>query len=306
VSIRVLDQVFDRSRAKGATRNVLVALADAAHHDGVTWIPQGPPTDPKSIAYRAHAGVRTVERAIETLVALGELQVRRARRGRSYVNVYRVTVGSIAEQDVDYARLPFELDEPFETATGTTRRTTTRQDGGLNEDVQPASFDGSTRQNEQVQPANFAALRARVSSDPSVNHPATDAAARIERLQALGWTPTQIQLATSRPGELDRAIQLLNEASADPACRRPAALAWTRFRAGAQPADLEPAAAPGATGTRSARRPGQHRCPDPLCQLEFASAAAAAEHHRNVHADLDAAPPPIDITRFTRPSGRAA
>ena len=92
MSVRVLDQVFDRSRAKGTARCVLIAVADAAHHDGVTWSQQGPRGNRRSIAHRANCSVRAVERAVGELVDLGELEVRKARRGRSWVNVYRVVV----------------------------------------------------------------------------------------------------------------------------------------------------------------------------------------------------------------------
>lgn len=170
MSIRVLEQVFDRSRSTGSARLVLAAIAEVAHHDGVTWCQQGPRENRRSLAHRANCGVRSVERAIEQLVELREVEVRRARRGRSWVNVYRVVVGRIGSVDVEYDRLPFELDERFSTPSELVSAGTrsTRQVGGLDEgtaaeikgppgletqaEVQPANLAGST---ESVNPSDL-------------------------------------------------------------------------------------------------------------------------------------------------------
>jgi hypothetical protein len=162
VSIRVLEQVFDRSRSSGSARLVLAAIAEVAHHDGVTWCQQGPRENRRSLAHRANCGVRSVERAIEQLVELREVEVRRARRGRSWVNVYRVVVGRIGAVDVEYDRLPFELDEPFSTAaeivSGGTR--STRQVGGLDGGAQTELEEAPGSESEaELQPANLAGSR---------------------------------------------------------------------------------------------------------------------------------------------------
>ncbi len=146
MSVKVLDQVLDGSEATGVARCVLTALADAAHHDGVTWAPQGPRENPRSVAHRANCSVRSVERAVEQLVAAGELEVRRARRGRSWVNVYRVVVGTIGQIEVEYQRLPFDLDEWFSDAAALAVRGTlsTRQLGGMNQGVDPDEMAASS------------------------------------------------------------------------------------------------------------------------------------------------------------------
>lgn len=151
-----MSQVFKRSHATGNDRLVLITISDSAHHDGVTWIQQGPIDNDRSIAFRARCSVKTVERAIGALVAMRELEVRRARRGRSFVNVYRVVVGDIGRTGVEYDRLPFEIDEPFSTPEELLIRgtTSTRHPAGLKEAgsrepldcAAPAHAQDSTRQ----------------------------------------------------------------------------------------------------------------------------------------------------------------
>lgn len=116
VSVDVLREVFTLSQSRGVARNVLTVLADAAHPDGVTWLPvtaskSGDPS--KCIAHRANASVRAVRASIVELVELGEIEVRQAQRGRARINVYRVVLGSAGEAEVDYTDLPFDLEQPF-------------------------------------------------------------------------------------------------------------------------------------------------------------------------------------------------
>jgi hypothetical protein len=110
VSVHVLNEVLEHADARGYDLCVLIALADAASHDGVTWLPieSGDPKK-KSIARRAHCSRDAAIDAIARLREAGELETRKVRRGRSTITVYRVTVGSVAKGDVDYDRLPFEL-----------------------------------------------------------------------------------------------------------------------------------------------------------------------------------------------------
>lgn len=97
--------VFAASKAQHGERLVMIALADAAHDDGVSWELE------ETIAAKTLLGVSTVRAAIKKLEAAGELEVRQAQRGQRRINVYRVTVGR--PHAVDYDRLPFELGEPF-------------------------------------------------------------------------------------------------------------------------------------------------------------------------------------------------
>ena len=116
MSVDVLREVFRSSESRGVARNVLTVLADAAHPDGVTWLPISPPRGgdaSKCITHRANASRRAVIDAIADLETSGELEVRKAQRGRSRINVYRVALGTLATVDVNYADLPFRLDRPF-------------------------------------------------------------------------------------------------------------------------------------------------------------------------------------------------
>lgn len=116
MSVDVLREVFRLSQSKGVARNVLTVLADAAHPDGVTWLPIVPSKDgdpSRCLTHRANASRRAVIDAVDALRELGEVEVRQAQRGRRRFNVYRVRVGAIALTDVDYADLPFDLDSPF-------------------------------------------------------------------------------------------------------------------------------------------------------------------------------------------------
>jgi hypothetical protein len=116
VSVDVLREVFRLSQSRGVARNVLTVLADAAHPDGVTWLPIVPSKDgdpSRCLTHRANASRRAVIDAVDQLRELGEVEVRQAQRGRRRFNVYRVRVGAIALTAVDYADLPFDLDSPF-------------------------------------------------------------------------------------------------------------------------------------------------------------------------------------------------
>lgn len=123
--MKVLSEALDYSVSTGTDRCVLLALADAASHDGVTWLPVMPARargvvnqrvdERKCISHRANCSKRQALRSLGALVELGELEVRQAQRGQKRINVYRVTVGSIADSEVDYDRLPFDLDALFGT-----------------------------------------------------------------------------------------------------------------------------------------------------------------------------------------------
>lgn len=102
-----MTEVFKRSGSALAARLVLLALADSAHDDGVTWIGQD------VLAAKAKITEPSVRRCIRDLEASGEVQTRKAQRGRKRINVYRVTLPGI--EDPDYSKLPFEVDPPFVT-----------------------------------------------------------------------------------------------------------------------------------------------------------------------------------------------
>lgn len=116
MSFRAVDQVLEHSRARATARCVLIAIAECAHHDGVTWLTvgEGDGDERKTICSRANCSKRDALRAIKQLRdGLRELETRKVRRGRSFITVYRVVVGSIGEAAPEYHRLPFEVEEPF-------------------------------------------------------------------------------------------------------------------------------------------------------------------------------------------------
>ncbi len=114
MSSTIVGQALLNSRAEGNARNVLVALSDAAGHDGVTWLNVGNGVDDqeRTICRLARVSKSTAFRAIAYLRdGLGEIQTVKVRRGRSFVTVYRVLHGA---QAVDYGRIPFEVPHRFD------------------------------------------------------------------------------------------------------------------------------------------------------------------------------------------------
>lgn len=111
MSVRALTAAFDSPYGDQAPgrRLVLIALADAAQDDGVTWISQ--PT----LAAKAKVSEQTVRAALRELEEQGIVETRKAPRGRTRINVYRYVYKGVAE--VDYERLPFDLEDEFTTAS---------------------------------------------------------------------------------------------------------------------------------------------------------------------------------------------
>ena len=107
MTVKVIHEVFEHSEAEHAARLVMIAIADHAADDGVAW------PDQETIARKTRMGVSTVREVLRWLEQVGEIETRKAQRGRARINVYRVLVGRIASVAVDYDRLPFELNRPF-------------------------------------------------------------------------------------------------------------------------------------------------------------------------------------------------
>lgn len=107
MSVRVLSNVFRHSESELAARLVLLALADSAHDDGITWI------DQPRIAEKARLSHSHVRAVVKQLEAAGEVLVMKARRGRSTINVYRVLC---ADEEPDLKRLPAEIAALFSPA----------------------------------------------------------------------------------------------------------------------------------------------------------------------------------------------
>jgi hypothetical protein len=112
MSAKVMDAVLNHSTSELSCRLVMVVLAYRASEDGVAWPSQ------VDIAARARTTDRTVRTCLRDLEAGGEVETRKARKGRISFNVYRVTLPGV--EDVDYRRLAehgVRLAMPFTTGT---------------------------------------------------------------------------------------------------------------------------------------------------------------------------------------------
>lgn len=84
MSVRVISWVWERSRAEGTDRLVLLAIADSANDDGGNAWPSV-----ATLAGKAKVSERTVQRSIRALVLLGEVSVDQ-NAGWHGTNVYTV------------------------------------------------------------------------------------------------------------------------------------------------------------------------------------------------------------------------
>lgn len=89
MAIKIMDWVFDNSKAQGIERLILLVIADHCNVDGENAFPRI-----SVIARRANVSERTVRRRINDLVALGELQVIE-RPGTS--NLYKIVIPENAD-----------------------------------------------------------------------------------------------------------------------------------------------------------------------------------------------------------------
>jgi hypothetical protein len=249
MSFKVLSEALDYSRAKGSDRCVLLALADAASHDGVTWLPilptraRGPVKgqhvdERKCITHRANCSKSEALRSIKKLQELGEIEIRQAQRGQKRINVYRVVVGSIAESGVDYDRLPFDLNAPFGVdLQGVNLAPRTGAADGP--DLAPRGVSSEHVRGAILAPHGVPVPRARVndgsepSEDPSENQPQHAAAAALldRDLEQLGiGTALRLRALANLP--LARAWCDLAAAEAD---SNPAGFFRAGFDSGEQP-----------------------------------------------------------------------
>lgn len=90
MSIKVMTAVWNESMHRGSTLIVLLALADHASDDGVAW------PGIERLAELARLEVRQVQVILDHLAATGELYVLH-NAGRSYTNLYLVTIGHTAK-----------------------------------------------------------------------------------------------------------------------------------------------------------------------------------------------------------------
>lgn len=91
MAIKVMDWVFDNSKAQGIERLILLVIADHCNVEGENAFPRV-----SVIARRANVTERTVRRRLNDLVALGELEVIK-RPGTS--NIYRIVIPGLNADD---------------------------------------------------------------------------------------------------------------------------------------------------------------------------------------------------------------
>lgn len=108
MSFRVVSKVLRDSDEKLARRLILIVLGEAAHDDGVAWLNQ------ETISAKSRIALSHVNRCLGEMSDEGVLEIRKAKRGRVRINVYRIVLPGLDE--VDYDRLPFDLDRPFTTS----------------------------------------------------------------------------------------------------------------------------------------------------------------------------------------------
>lgn len=217
MSVEVSRAVWRYSRSKGTARLVMLAIADNAHDDGIAW-----PGVPLLIE-KANASDKAVRDGVKAAVDLGELEVRKARRGRSFINVYRVVVGRIGRVEVEYSRLPFELVEPFShpvDSTGSTDEFTRRIPPGdsasqqADSTISPGGFDHGHPADSS---GDASSSTSEPSEDPSEEPSAAAAAAQEELADRLALDSVRGLL-----DELDAGAELRQLALAAPE----RAIAW--------------------------------------------------------------------------------
>lgn len=104
MSIRATRAVYTWSEPK-LTRELMLALADRAHHDGVAWPGRA------ELLQRLRVSDRHLRRIIDAAIAAGELEERVARDGRV---VYRLRLLGLLPLDVErLASYKLVLVEPF-------------------------------------------------------------------------------------------------------------------------------------------------------------------------------------------------
>lgn len=176
MSVRAIAIVFKQSKSKLAARLVLIALADAAHDDGVTWMTQ------VDLARKCLLSEREVNRSIKDLQALGEIEMRKAQRGRNRICVYRLMFTGIPDPCVE--DLPFTLVESFTTGQivlpklsgsladdQTSTTVTTRHLVHPNEDesllaLRPLSLNRNSNRASRKEDPIFKTLKAIFNADP--------------------------------------------------------------------------------------------------------------------------------------------
>jgi predicted transcriptional regulator len=97
MSIKIMDWVFENSKAQGIERLILLVIADHCNSEGEDAFPRI-----SVIAKRANVSERTVKRRLQDLVELGELNIVK-RHGTS--NLYKIVTSKTATLSKDIVPL---------------------------------------------------------------------------------------------------------------------------------------------------------------------------------------------------------
>lgn len=96
MSVKVLSEVFDKSRTVGNARLILLALADCASEDGACW--------PSLNKLKKKAGVskETVRKYLHAFEAINliELEDRFDERGRRTSNIYKINLEKLGDDSL--------------------------------------------------------------------------------------------------------------------------------------------------------------------------------------------------------------
>lgn len=96
MSVQAMSWVIDHSQSKGQAYTVLLMIANRVnekeHGDAVCWPSQ------ETLAEESRCSVRTVQRCLDQLVTLGEIE--REHRGQHASNMYRMTYFQRRQSDV--------------------------------------------------------------------------------------------------------------------------------------------------------------------------------------------------------------
>lgn len=106
MSVRVMSWVWDHSRAEGIDRLILLAIADCANDEGTEAWPSVP-----TLMRKARVTRRTVQRALASLIELGELDVD-YNAGRGGSNKYRILMADPRQNDARASVTPRQNDAP--------------------------------------------------------------------------------------------------------------------------------------------------------------------------------------------------
>jgi hypothetical protein len=219
MAANVFAAALRNSQAEGNDRNVLLALADCAWRDGVTWILVGDDKDDEgdTICRLARVSRSTASRSIRYLRDVaGEIETVKVRKGRSYVTVYRVLHGAA---EIDYERIPFELPHRFDEQSpiqgvnltrsiGTAAATESGVSSGELVELHRvnltrstgAAGDGSTCHDDAVQCVNSGGFnvsppRARDTNDGTVREPAAEPRPSTAGASAAERPPTDREIS---------------------------------------------------------------------------------------------------------------